>query len=163
MIIIVLPYVGNVLFFTFGLRYSNKRELEITKSDKYNLDNFSCCSPLSPYVNKNEILNSIQNITETRNFSGQFKIYSEGYHFYEKLFDTLRNAKKTINLVTYIIKPSEISEEFLEILEKKAQEGLIIRWLIDSFGMTFLAKEMLKKLKSYKNVEIDFIGKIHYP
>ncbi|ADE19613.1 phospholipase D-like domain-containing protein [Mycoplasma crocodyli] len=163
LITILLPFIGNVLFFTFGLRYKNKRESSLMVSQEYNYSNILQENFDNSYFNQNSKLNKIQSISETINMPAKFEIFSEGYYFYKEIFKEIKNAEKSINLVTYIIKPSETCDEFISLLEQKAADGVKINWLIDSFGVTFMSKRALKKLLSYPNVSIKYIGKIYYP
>ncbi|MBN4084495.1 phospholipase D-like domain-containing protein [Mycoplasma sp. CSL10166] len=158
-LMIILPIFSVAIFFTLGKIKPNKNELKVIEEDSYNLNKID---QIDKIKSNNSILNQLKNITDNTLFNADYKFYEEGYRFYDSLEKNIKNAKKSILIITYIIKKSEISREFIDLIKSKAKEGLEIKWLIDDFGAFPKLKKELKKLNKV-GVKVHFIAKIYYP
>lgn len=74
------------------------------------------------------------------------KLFTNGNELFENYFNELKNAKDHIHIIFYIVKDDEISRTFLNLLQKKAQEGVEVRLLVDWVGSK-VSKQMRKELK----------------
>ncbi|QNM93778.1 PLDc N-terminal domain-containing protein [Mycoplasma sp. Pen4] len=163
-LVLLFPIIGHVIFLTYGLIFKNKYELKLLNDPKFHISTYKDLINVDNDNGiKSETLKQYANINQSLVLDANYKLYNEGYRFYEKLMEVLFKAKKNIYIVTYIIKKSEISKEFLEVMRKKADEGVEIKWLVDDFGAMPSQKRLLKKLSKHPNIEIRFIGKIYYP
>ncbi|WP_142337057.1 cardiolipin synthase [Bacillus anthracis] len=79
---------------------------------------------------------------------GEFQLYTNGEELYTKLFDDIRNAEKYIYIHFYIVGKDEISKEFLQLLEKKASDGVEVKLSVDRIGGYKLRKKVIHQLKS---------------
>ncbi len=145
---ILLPYLFVVLYFIFG---SRKRE------DRYKKAHIK----LKVSNTKNE-LNQIDGILKNCGISPvkqnqQFQILADPTEAYRCFMDSIRNAKKSIYISTYVFSYDETTKEILEALEKKAQEGIKIKLLIDSLGSwkLYFRRDPLKKIKN-AGAEVEF-------
>ncbi|VEU70419.1 Cardiolipin synthase [Mycoplasmopsis glycophila] len=157
-LILLFPVIGHILFLTFGLIFVNKNEIKILKRKSYDLKKY----PELIRKNNSRFLDDLSKINNGVVLAGNIELFPEGYRFYEVLIDQIKNAQKSIFIVSYIIKKSEISEEIMSLLTAKLEEGVEIKWLVDDFGCTFSQKRALNKLAK-KGAQIAFIGKIYYP
>lgn len=158
-IMLILPIIGHILFLTYGLTYSNKKEAKINKDSKYDLTNYCHWGK-----NPKKAIQQLEKMNHTIALSGEFEFYNEGWTYFDELKKDLKKANSSINIISYIIKKSEIFDEILYIIEEKLKEGVEIKWLIDYFGSGTVRDKVFKKLsKKYKNFEYEYIGKILYP
>lgn len=72
------------------------------------------------------------------------KYYSCGEDFFVDVLKDLKKAKKFIFLEFFIIEPSEIEENLIEILQQKVKEGVEVRILFDSVGSIAFSNTFLK-------------------
>lgn len=79
---------------------------------------------------------------------GEFQLYTNGEELYTKLFEDIRNAEKYIYIHFYIVGKDEISKEFLQLLEKKASDGVEVKLSVDRIGGYKLRKKVIHQLKS---------------
>ncbi len=79
--------------------------------------------------------------------NSQLSIFTKGPDLFDDYFTELKRAKKHIHILFYIVKDDSFSQEFLEILIRKAQEGVEVRLLVDWVGST-VSREYKKKLKA---------------
>lgn len=73
-------------------------------------------------------------------------IFAKGPELFADLFSEINRAKQHIHILFYIVKDDKISQEFLEILKKKAREGVEVRLLVDWVGSD-LKRKSIKDLK----------------
>ena len=73
-------------------------------------------------------------------------MYSDGKLFFNELLESLKKAKKSINIEFYIFKNDDIGTKILNVLEEKAKEGVEVRLLYDSVGSRSLNRNVLNKL-----------------
>ncbi|PLX20963.1 hypothetical protein C0584_04220 [Candidatus Parcubacteria bacterium] len=77
-----------------------------------------------------------------------FKFIYKNRELYKEMLHDIRKASKYVYLETYIFDGDKIGDKFRQELEKKAQEGLDVRILLDDYG-TSLNKKYFKNLISY--------------
>ncbi|MFV8468238.1 phospholipase D-like domain-containing protein [Mycoplasma sp. VS42A] len=162
-LVLLVPFIGHAIFIGYGLLFRNKYELKINEDPKYNLRTYKDLIYSNNSVKHIAMLKRMENINQNMVLPCNFDFFAEGYRFYDDLFAALKQSQRSIYIVTYIIKQSEISQEFLHILEQKANQGVKIKWLVDDFGAMASQKRLLRKLNKHPNIEIKLIGKIYYP
>jgi cardiolipin synthase A/B len=93
---------------------------------------------------------------------GDFDIFPHGKKLFADYFQELKNAKKHIHVLFYILKDDEISHEFLHILEEKAREGVEVRLLLDRIGSYRVRKKDVKELRK-RGIQFAFSNPIKFP
>ena len=78
------------------------------------------------------LFQSIDNAFLTRH--NQVDIYTDGQRLFQKMFDDLSNAQKSIHIEFYTIYNDRIGNQLRTLLEQKAAEGVEVRVLYDSWG-----------------------------
>ena len=76
----------------------------------------------------------------------QLAVFTTGPDLFEDYFAELRQAKKHIHVLFYIVKDDSFGNEFLEILMQKAKQGVEVRLLVDWVGGS-LSRKTKQKLK----------------
>lgn len=89
-----------------------------------------------------------------------FKVYSDPKEIFKQMFIDLNSAKKFIFLETYIYDNDEIGKKILDILIKKAKQGVKIKLLLDAWGGN-AKKPFFEKLIKYGG-EVRFFREIRY-
>ncbi|MFV0518497.1 MAG: cardiolipin synthase [Aminipila sp.] len=149
LVFIFLPLVGFLLYFFFG----STQKLEIM-SKKYRLDKLEQryddtlkdafenvkddkVGFADPRLNKYKdmILINIKNgksiITEDNNV----ELLINGEEKFSRLFEEIKSAKESINVLYFIIKSKdEVGKQLIKLLSEKAAEGVEVRLLYDSMG-----------------------------
>ncbi|MGG3469439.1 cardiolipin synthase [Neobacillus pocheonensis] len=90
---------------------------------------------------------SIARQTETAILHGNFDIFTHGKELFLDYFNEIRQAKKHIHVLFYIVKNDEFGQEFLSLLKEKARQGVEIRLLVDRLGSWKIKKAMIKGLR----------------
>lgn len=154
LILYLAPYVGFILFILIGRKMNNANMFGFKNAE---LNTFKS------YVNKNEEKNKYNKESlyeknkdmilalEAMDYSpyrndNNVSMYSDGKLFFNELLESLKKAKKSINIEFYIFKNDDIGTKILNVLEEKAKEGVEVRLLYDSVGSRSLNRNVLNKL-----------------
>ncbi len=160
LIMLPFPLFGAVFYLFFGIRHENTRSKKRRRKQQN-----SCMKylPQNLYV-KEEIKEDNQYIYKNFKYLSDFSFYppyrnsfceylSPGEKKFEKLIVELEKAEKFIFLEYFIIEEGDMWNSILEILEKKANQGVDIRVIYDDFGCLFkLPSNYFKKLRA-KNIK----------
>lgn len=74
-------------------------------------------------------------------------LFADGQELYTNLFQDISDAKKHIHILFYIVKNDKVSNEFLNLLKKKAQEGVTVRLLLDRIGSFQISRKEVRALR----------------
>ncbi len=128
--IVLLPYVGIPAFIIFG-----GRKIHGLKKRKRRLHTGLQEAPvrLLDFDNPAEDVLTSQSVHPP---SGQNEVdfVSDGQEAYHKLIEMLEGAQRSIYVETYILARDDVARTFVELLARKAGEGLDVRLLLDSYG-----------------------------
>ncbi|MDQ8204462.1 phospholipase D-like domain-containing protein [Pelagicoccus sp. SDUM812003] len=120
LIIILVPYVGVPLFLLFG-----GRKIAKLSRDKDSLripSNLSQNSAVTP---------SPFGLIATGN---RTQFIPTGIEAYEALIDSIKDAKHSIDITTFILSHDAVGRRVVKELSNKAREGVEVRLLIDAIG-----------------------------
>ena len=154
LILYLAPYVGFIVFILIGRKMNNANMFGFKNAE---LNTFKS------YVNKNEEKNKYNKESlyeknkdmilalEAMDYSpyrndNNVSMYSDGKLFFNELLESLKKAKKSINIEFYIFNNDDIGTKILNVLEEKAKEGVEVRLLYDSVGSRSLNRNVLNKL-----------------
>jgi len=76
-----------------------------------------------------------------------FKIYSTSKQAWDAMYHTLLGATKSIYWELYIFVDDEVGKPFFDLLEKKADEGLNVKLIVDYWGSFGLSHKRILNLK----------------
>ncbi|MBM7704091.1 cardiolipin synthase [Metabacillus iocasae] len=77
------------------------------------------------------------------------QLFTNGTDLFKDLFAAIDQATHSIHIEFYIIKRDNISQQFLQLLEKKASEGVEVRLLTDRIGSLKIRKKAISSLKAH--------------
>jgi len=142
-VLLLFPIFGFIIYLFFGQTFYSRRQFSIKNLDDERLSQLGI-----ELLDEEALKDTEYDDPEARVFAkgmsnnGKFPysnnndvdLYTEGDAFYRDLLNDLRNAKKFINAEYYIVRNDELSNEFMDILIKKAEEGVEVRLMIDAIG-----------------------------
>ncbi len=76
------------------------------------------------------------------------EIITDGKEMFERLCHDIENAKYTVKLCFFIVKDDFVGERLIELLTKKAREGVKVRLLIDALGSRSIGYTDLREFKN---------------
>jgi len=156
--IVLVPVVGMLFYFSFGINY-RKRKLyskkivadePLRQKIRARLQDYSArISHLgllsSELDNLSYFINSTSGSPLTGNNSVELLLNEE--EKFPKVLEALEAAKSHIHREYYIYEDDKTGNSIADLLIKKAQEGLEVRFLYDDFGSHSLGQEFIKKLE----------------
>ena len=92
----------------------------------------------------------------------EITLFSRGPELFDEMFKEIKEAKSTVHVLFYIVQDDHFALRFLELLKKKAQEGVEVRLLMDQLGSHNVPKSKIKELRD-AGVEVDFCRRIKPP
>jgi cardiolipin synthase len=158
MLLSFLPFIGFILYLFFG-QNMRKEKLFILKGEedkyqrRYALEEKKLKDKKIKFNDPavKQYRDMIQlNFTSTQSLFTQenkVDIYISGLEKFDALIKSLRAAKKFIHLEYYIFRNDTIGKIILQILEKKAAEGVEVKLLYDAIGAVNLSSYSFHKLK----------------
>jgi cardiolipin synthase len=172
MVLSFLPVVGFIMYMFFGRnlrkqkRFSKKKDKDkiqrqfLNKRDKNKEFN-----PNDPLVKKFSELIHLHYISAQSAYtnSNEIKIYNEGDAKFNDLISCLEEAKSYIHMEYYIFRPDQIGKKILEVLERKASEGIEVKFLYDGMGTLNLPQITFNKLKKYGGETASFLPFSYIP
>lgn len=83
--------------------------------------------------------------------NNEAEIFTDAEEKYDRLLKDIEGAKESINLLYFIVRDDDIGNRIMDALVKKAESGVTVRLLYDSFGCFFTPKKFLRSLNQTKN------------
>lgn len=83
------------------------------------------------------------------------EILKNGIEIFPSMLEAIRNAKERVEFLTYVYWSGDIAEEFAAALSKKAQEGVEVYVILDSFGCASISDELISMMEE-SGVEIEW-------
>lgn len=156
-VLIMLPVGGIILFLCFGQNFRRKwinfrrgaREYEFI--DKYYRKQLN---EIAGLTSGSSIGNDRQMITLLLNNSRAFltsnnnvEILHNGKETFGAIMEAIGNARESIHIEYYILEADSVGMSLIELLEKKAREGVKVRILYDQVGSWKLKSKIIKRIK----------------
>jgi cardiolipin synthase len=156
-VLLVFPFVGLIVYYLFGQEYRkskifNRKHVlnqSVVKQiqDELELDTKTIESVDELLEEKSKLIRLLYNSEKSKlTVKNEIELIKDGDDKMELLFKDLNNAKHHIHIEYFIVKDDTIGSRFLDILCKKAEEGVKVRMVIDDVGSAISSK-MKRSLK----------------
>ncbi|CAN5877672.1 cardiolipin synthase [soil metagenome] len=170
---IFVPVIGILFYLAFGVNYWRKKmytkkmgeDEQMLAYMKENIlqYNQTLVKPADISREDNDelaamLMRSLQSQL-TRN--NKVKLLLNGEEKFPELVKALEAAKQHIHIEYYIYEYDEIGAAVLEILIRKAKEGVEVRFIYDDFGSPSIKKKLEKRLID-AGVEVHPFYKVHF-
>ncbi|MBE6047715.1 MAG: cardiolipin synthase [Clostridium sp.] len=153
MVMLVLPGLGFVIYLLFGQNLSREKLFrEKTRNDaerRKELSNSFFRTQKGQHTPEQywDLIRMNYNYCDAKYTVGNsINIFYNGVDKFNQLIYDLEHAKKFIHIQYYIFRRDEIGKKIISILEKKAAEGVEVRFLVDSMGSYAITKRLMRKL-----------------
>lgn len=154
-ILTVLPIFGYVLYIVFGSGLSVRVRKMIADHKLYELEYDEAIANylITDEKNKEKLKNNMDLISCCYNYGSiicpgnDIKFFLWGEDKVKALLEDLENAKESINMEYYIFVDDNVGKQVMDMLIKKAQEGVKVRLIYDSVGCLHAPRRFFKKLK----------------
>lgn len=158
-VLTTLPAIGILIYILVGRGVAKNNMFKIKEQEDEVIKNsiantkarlqFHCKSDknLKNHIDMIDALTNSNNTHYTNNNS--VDIFDKSSDFFNSLLEELEKAKNYINIQFYIFKDDNIGSEIIDILCKKAQQGVEVRLLYDAVGSKSLSDKAIIKLKRH--------------
>jgi len=170
---IFVPIAGIIFYFSFGINY-RKRKMYSKKLIQNDIlleqlkDQISQYSKLNfeqrgqDFKDNRELVYMLVKDTMSALTKGnQLELLINGEKKFPQVLRDLEAAKHHIHIQYYIYEDDKIGQTIENILIRKANEGVKVRFIYDDFGSHAITKKMVKRLKA-GNVEVFPFQKIKF-
>ena len=157
-VLILLPYIGLLLYFFFGMHYSKKRlyafkgdadfriRKEISAQQEQLLkENPHLLGNLEPY--SRIIFQNLRNSHTLIEHNSSIDFYFTGRDALDAMFLASEGAKCHIHLQSYIFEDDSTGKRFAQLLMLKAKQGVEVRVMYDGVGSMHLKKDFVEKME----------------
>ena len=165
-ILLILPVVGITLYAFFGRGISQENIFAINKQKHIGLHNVQESITEAPkHVSPSDtssageiairFFNQDDESPLTKN--NNVELYTEGETFFHDMLKDIVRAKETINIEFYTFYSDNIGNRVLQLLIKKAQQGVKVRVIYDAWGSMGATKAWFDQLRDEGGEVLPFI------
>lgn len=127
--VVLMPVLGVPLYLMFGGRKS--RRLIRSKQVIYE-EACAIAEHATDHQKAHDIL--AYDLTTSTSTGNHTELLSDGTVAFERLCHEIRKAEHTIHIATFILGNDATGQAVVDLLEKRAREGVTVRLLLDSLG-----------------------------
>lgn len=157
MCLMLFPVIGGIAFLIFGVginsltkrKYLQKLEI----NEKYLLERQKEIIAKDE-KSENNLINYFLNSNFLYTENNKVTFFTDAAKKYKSLFDDIENAKESIDILYFIIRNDVIGNKLIDLLAKKAEQGVKVRLLYDGFGSFFTPKKMFDRLRAVNGSEV---------
>ena len=152
--VILLPYLGGLLFLIFGINRVERRAAHKYQSSRTISGRLSELSQFQLMVEEGltpqqqrlmRLTNSVSGMHPT--FGNRIEVLDDTNRTLGLIEQAILSATETLHLEYYIWQPDKTGTRLRDLLIRKANDGLIIRFLYDGIGSMFLTNRFLKPMR----------------
>lgn len=140
----LLPPVGFILYLYLGISIYNRRRfdpknvtdmqiLEAVVLQNDMLEKDRRADPEEEAVRIATAMKSAGAWTYTNN--NDIELFTEGDPLFRRMMEDIAAAERTVLIEYYIVRNDHDGNEFVDLLRRKAEEGVEVRFLTDAFGI----------------------------
>jgi cardiolipin synthase A/B len=173
LVLFFLPGLGFVIYLLLGQNLSRRKIYKIKEGQisfvRELIDTQLADLPSIPFndPHANQYMDMIymnmKNAYAVYTQNNQLEIFTNGKDKFASLFKDIEEAQHHIHLMYYMVHNDSIGQKLVDLLSKKAAEGVEVRFLYDDVGSSDLSKRFFDKLvQSFGEVAAFFPSKIPY-
>lgn len=165
-ILLVLPILGLIIYGFFGRGISQENIFAINKQGHIGLKNVQDAIEKAPKKISPSDTSKMGEIAinffnkdgyspVTKN--NQVSLFTDGNEMFDGMIKDIKNAKETVNVEFYTFYNDEIGNQILDLLIKKAKEGVQVRVIYDAWGSMGATKTWFDQLRQAGGQVLPFI------
>ena len=173
MVLLFIPIAGFILYLIFGKPISKRRIFVWDSKSRLGLKAAVQAQLRQLETNEMEyadkdmvrydglIYLNLRSDASLFSQDNEVEVLFDGQEKFDKLMQDMRRAKDHIHLIYYIVRNDELGRQLADVMIKKANEGVIVRFLYDAMGSRSLGKKYVNRLrKAGVEVEAFFPAKL---
>lgn len=170
---IFIPVIGIIFYIVFGINYWRRKKYDKkTLQDEKMLEQLK--KDISHYMevsvhpgnvagedNMELAAMIIKDLKSPLTRNNSVKLLLNGEEKFAEVMKVLKQAKHHIHLEYYIYEQDEIGTAIIELLIKKAKEGVEVRFIYDDFGSPSIKKTVERRMRE-AGVQVHPFHKVHF-
>ncbi|WP_139995982.1 cardiolipin synthase [Paenibacillus paridis] len=154
LLVFICPFIGFAAYLLLAKHFTNRRRIERFKHEAVQRANQmseqigSLTDIGNKHIERQEklyaMLQGLAPFPITRR--NKVKVLTNGHDTYEAILEQLEQASHHIHMDYYTIRADEIGNRFLEVLTRKAREGVEVRVVYDGIGSLSLSQAYIAEL-----------------
>lgn len=174
LVLVTLPIVGIIIYLFFGQEYRKKKMFSkkglyyLEKLRKQTQDQLKQLPKNSllfdeAVLSKRHLINlMLSNSNALLTDNNTIKILKNGSETFPAIFQAIEHAKKHIHLEYYIVENDELGNQLKDLLIRKANQGVEVRFIYDDVGSWQLPRKYIRELRQ-AGVMIDCFMQVRFP
>ncbi len=159
MVLFMLPGFG-ILFYAFFSQHISRQKIFHLTDYEHNVLNYNLEEQVESIRTKNfHFINGeekkwqdmiLMHQTYAKSFltqNNRIFLLTDGNHKFESLLADIKAARKSINIMYFIVKNDPVGHRLIDALTEKAEEGVDVRFLMDAIGCRQIRHSMLTDFK----------------
>ncbi|WP_139488632.1 cardiolipin synthase [Brevibacillus dissolubilis] len=139
-----LPLIGITLYLLIGSKWRKRENRNRPKPHEISVEPHH-----DEHTATGRLIRLIQVNVESELHQGNLvEIFDIGESLYKHIFQSIRQAKKHVHVLFYIIGNDHVGRALMELLMEKAQEGVEVRLIVDALGSKDLPEPWLAQLRA---------------
>jgi len=167
-IVMILPVSGFIMYYLWGRAGGSKQKL-----DQHILRQISYGSQFLiqdedvylGYISQNPVAGRMVKYMETEGFpltdGNNVDFFPMGEDVFEEIFRDLEKARKFILIDFFIVAEGGIWDKMHEILKRKIDEGVEVKFLYDDFGAAIRTRKYFKQILEHEGFEVRVFNPVH--
>ena len=159
MVLYILPVLGLLLYLILSQNIARQKIFRMTADEEAGIDtlvgwqkeavrNGISDNPLDEtYKWRSMIALNLDYANSLLIDCKDVELIFDGQEMFDRLLEDIRNAKYTIKLCYYIVRDDDTGNELIDLLTRKAQEGVKVRLLIDALGSRSIGYTNLREFR----------------
>ncbi|MGG1658951.1 cardiolipin synthase [Brevibacillus sp. NRS-1366] len=158
MVLLFLPGVGFILYLVFGQKLSKKKLYRLKEGE---FSHFRAAVDKQKqalekgdfYVNdpamerhRDMIYMNVVSDGAYYTQDNSVQMFFEGDSLFDAMFKQIEGAREHVHLLYYIMRNDELGKKLIDLLVKKAQQGVEVRLLYDAVGSTGIPSRLFRPL-----------------
>ena len=143
MAILLIPYIGVPSYILFGGR--KLQRVRERKADLFDAGSGEVATPIPPICLADRVLRS--GAMPPPRAGHEVHIHFNGETAFHALIALLERAEHSIHITTFILGRDEVGRAIVEVLARKAREGVQVRLLLDSLGSMWTRHGFVRPLR----------------
>ncbi len=152
MLLIVLPGVGVVLYLLLGKDYRSHRVIkaeELARLDRLRNQATGDTMAEAPRCDLfTKLSNMMRGANDTPLFAdNEVRIFTDFTPMFQSMLDDIAAARSFVHIQFYIVEDDEVGHQLSSLLIRKAQEGVDVRLMFDSWANLFVKGDYYEHMR----------------
>ncbi|MDC0761458.1 cardiolipin synthase [Brevibacillus sp. AG] len=158
MVLLFLPGIGFIVYLIFGHKLSKKKLYRLKEGEfshfraavdrQKQLLAHGELQVNDPEMERHRDMIFMNVVSDGAYYTqdNTIQVFKEGHSLFNLMFKQMEEAREHIHLLYYILNDDDLGKQLIQLLTKKAKEGVEIRLLYDAVGSSGVSSRFLRPL-----------------